>query len=70
MLAMPRREIHVPAAAVTGATIERVLRLPGIYRRTRQSWLLVRWRHPELGFVPRHTLADGLAATLRALDAA
>ena len=47
VLALPRREIRVPAPALTGAGIERALRLPGIYRRSRRPWLMVRWSHPS-----------------------
>lgn len=45
VLAVPRRELHVPLRSVTGASVERALRLRGMYRRTRNAhpWLVVRW---------------------------
>jgi len=47
VLAVPRREIRVAAGSLIGATVERALRLPGVYRRNRHPWLVVRWTHPS-----------------------
>lgn len=59
VLAVPRREIRIPAAGLTEATIERALKLPGVYRRTRYPWLVVRWANPSgLACVAGFTVAE------------
>jgi hypothetical protein len=43
VLAAPRRVITIPRTAITGASVDTTLRVPGRIRMGRRPWLMIHW---------------------------
>ena len=59
VLATPRRSLAIPRAAITSATVERTLRVPGRYQRGGAPFVVLRWTTADGERVAGFQLREG-----------